>query len=363
MTDSSYSQTLREKIDVGVTTTAALVKQVNTPPGDASSWGQDIDFAERSLRLLDLIEASVGLAQRGSYRASLVLARAHMEHEMLDCLMLLGTKRQLVIHSATEDEESSLRKREDVADIERIGNNERDLQFRWTMPAVASVDMPDEPISIYYFALQDFQPGYIPDKAAGRVLPAGLLSMDERSTHVQRQRAAYGALFRPRSIVANLMANDQVTDFEEAQIAVHYAFLSSFAHGLDIKGHFESSPWRPTFGTDRQALLEELALLYAAKTIALAINAWLTYIDQRNRLEWVDTAAALSTADTLERLTAHLWYRGGEPCQFDFDEYKRWIAWGKDAQPDALKKDPIHGIPYYSAPLDRLKTVVAMGRN
>ena len=102
--------------------------------------------------------------------------------------------------------------------------------------------------------------------------------------------------------------------------------------------------------------------LYGAKTIELAINAWLTYIDARSRFTWVETSDARSVSDSLAQISSYFWYRGGEPCQFDFDEYERWRQWGKEADPADLKTDPRYEIPYYSSPLDRLKTVVAMGR-
>lgn len=356
------NEALRTDVTQGMKAASDLVRRINEPPEDEAGWGQDIELAERSLRLLDLVRSSLDLASAGRYRASFVLARAHFEHEMLDRLMLLATERDVTLTDATEGQESALKKRDDIQNLRWSGKGAKNLTFRWIPPPIESEDSPDEFVSPYYLASKEFRPGYVAGVTARRVLPTGLGSVAEQHKYVDEQKALYGQLFKYPSIVGNLALNNLVSEFEEAQIAVHYAFLSVFAHGFDTSGRFEASPWRPSMKSSDGAVIEELLLLYAAKTTQLALEAWLTYVDERSRFSWLETASARRESQALDHASSHLWFRGGAPCKHDFDDYQRWLWWGKDSKEDQLELDPEHGIPYYSAPLARLKRVVAMGR-
>ena len=83
MAELQHVERLRDVVAAGVSAASALVREANSPPEDAHSWGQDMEFAERSLRLIDLVETSVYLARLGRYRASLVLARSHIELSLI----------------------------------------------------------------------------------------------------------------------------------------------------------------------------------------------------------------------------------------------------------------------------------------
>ena len=341
----------------------------------ARPWVHDLEFVERTHQLRRTTDACLLLAGQGSFREALALSRTALEHQAIDSLLLLGTRRNIQILDVDENEYRVLAEKMDSS-----GRFETHchLRSKSRVDAViaagsATHEHGDEQISFYYWAAREFRPGFVPASFDGDVVrpTADHGSAPEVTSHM---RSAYRQFWKWATVLRNLELTEIISPFERVQTEVHYTFLSKFCHGLVFdEGDFENSPIRLGLSARQSGALTELVHLYALNTVRLELTVFCTYAEERPRLSAVDTEQLRLRLGEANDETGYFWFRGGAPTEYDrlLEQRSRdWINFGwssapstdRDLAPRRAEDLEDQDVRYYTDPLERLKILRAQRR-
>jgi len=367
MTDKySTLNSVSDKLSAYVGSLQAVIE------GSDGPWGHDLEFAERAHQLRTTTKSSRILAENGDFRGAFALARTALEHQAIDSLLLLGTRREVRIADVSEAAYSAIA--EQLESSPRFAEHTY-LASKCRIDAVefagsAKHEGGNEQISFYYWAAADFSPGFLPSAVQGDVVRTKPVH-DTSSEVADELRRGYRGFWTWSSLLRNLQLNSIISDFEKVQMRVHYAFLSKFSHGLAFgEGKFENSPIRPALSSRERGALAELVSLYAVNTMRLELEAFRQYAAMRPRL----TAVAFHQLDAIIAeaavATGYFWFRGGEPTNYDRlreERDRQWVDMGwsasprgeRDLSPKRSDKLADEDVRYYPDPLERLRILQA----
>jgi hypothetical protein len=342
------------------------------------SYAIHYDFADRALSLEGYLSAALTLAMAGSYMPALALLRSGLEHQMVDQLLFLGRRYKGVIKEV---------KRTDF-DVwyqnwkSRKPGTETITRLRWLGKGRAPMGKVElvrtgihqqggktgrfaRALSIYYVLLNEFDPFVgAPEDQRFFVREHGPLGMYIKLA--EDQRRMYGDLkwdgIRD-GIKYNLRLNGLVAERTLRQLSVHYRFLSACVHPV-------LAATRLVYGRDRPRLrgrydhyASELVLLYVIEIAAAELVSLGKMARRAPRLKLADWPSVLADVKAAKAASAHFWFPGEEPHEFDRVKEANARVWhGRRGIPKAFPPKhvvrPEHlrleQIRYYRNPLRRL---------
>jgi hypothetical protein len=237
------------------------------------------DKAERVKSLGLHLEAAVSLMRSELYESAFALLRTCLEHVIVDWLVFQG--RTLVKRFSPVSEETWQQWRDARADGAEWTRTIRDWhrtkkgQVRIVHEGIFSE--PDEggrrqQLSIYYFLLEQYRPTLGPPS---QQVDDGLIGRDELRALALENRAIWEVYLTWSSLLTNLRENQLVDADDAGRLAVHYRFLSGYAHPV-------ADQRRETYGRDAglgwprfDHYSSELILLYAITLGTLEVRNFL----------------------------------------------------------------------------------------
>jgi hypothetical protein len=309
------------------------------------------------------IRGAVSLADQGLYAPAFALFRVAIEHLVLDQLMLLASTYVEVIHnvSAVTWQEWQERHEQDPDWLADMREWSRSKKGTVRIVHEGLFTEPDErgerqQVSIYYFLLDDFEPGLGPPSAQTE---SGLIDLPLLRDRAKTNQAIWQTYLTWSSLKESLRHNHLTTDGDLLMLDAHYRFLSGFVHPVSrdqrrIYGRSMSWPVQ-----DHYAM--ELSLLYAVAFSCQELTSYLRMADQHDDFGIVDRSRLNASLAAAKYACADLWFLDGKPHALDHFNERNRQAWlrresGVPQPPDSVAPE---SIPYYSDPLER---VVAMHR-
>jgi hypothetical protein len=279
------------------------------------------DMADRVRGLSIHLDSAVELAGQFRYEPALALLRTGLEQCVVDWLVFLGrtmVQRFTGVDDAKWDEWQAAR---------AAGADWTTTIRDWTQTKKGDVRIvtegpfsePDDhgnrsQISIYYFLLEQYRPTLGPPSAQGE---EWAISRDDLRRMAGENEALWRVYLTWSSLLKNLQANDLVDDVDAGRLAVHYRFLSGYAHPV-------TDQRRNAYGS--HALLgwpkydhysSELVLLYAITLGGLELWHFIRAIERRTGPHLADTDAVVQMLEAAETATSYFWFLGAHPHAYD----------------------------------------------
>jgi hypothetical protein len=192
------------------------------------------DLADRVRGLSIHLDSAVELAGRFRYEPALALLRTGLEQCVVDWLVFLGRtieQRVTGVDDAKWEEWQAARATgADWTTTIRDWTRTKKGEVRIVREGLFSE--PDEhgnrsQISVYYFLLEQYIPTLGPPSAQGE---EWAISRDELRRMAGENETLWRVYLTWSSLLTNLQANELVEDVDAGRLAVHYRFLSGFAH-------------------------------------------------------------------------------------------------------------------------------------
>lgn len=326
---------------------------------------QHVEYADRARQLADHLRAVLALSNARHYPSALVVARAALEHHLMDRLIFLATRYVETYGGVkVEDmpkEEARLTALRDgpKPDIERWWRDDATGDMNVVIRGLHSNRSKKgrgQTISPYYFRIDDFDPF-----TGGKKHAAEVASPFWRKAHREEWAAQSLAMWRRYfvhdRVLRALDVNHLLPGRLRIQVDIHYGFLSGYAHPSK-KGyealHGRDHPYRlgrfDHYGS-------EIALLYVITLAAAELDIFMRMCRRAPRLglrEWDDIASEVRDA---RLASSHFWFLGGEPQMLDRLDTVHTPAggdpkWGRPRRDWRKLRD--RDVQYYADPLDRL---------
>jgi hypothetical protein len=332
-----------------------------TPLGDVS-YQQHYDFALRSRWLSYLLDGVLTLVRSEAYPSSFAVLRSAIEHHVIDLLLFLGDRYQQVFTGVSEDEWR------EYQDAQERGEDwtKNILDWQWSSGTLRVVRSGPHvegsgTLSIYYGFLSDFDPFKGPPEDQ-QYLTTDFTRPEVHERWARKQQALYSDGLRWKRLRENLALNGFYDERGLAELGVHFRFLSAFVHPVSeayVLLYGQNSPANPK-SYDHYA--SELALLYVNAIAAKEIRALQQMVLKEPQVGIGDAEGLDSIASTAEQVSAHLWFPGGSPHDFDRVEEAnhRGLVDGSHVpvgspervRPEELREEDVR---YYRNPLRRIR--------
>ena len=332
-------------------------------PLGAVSYGQHYEFAMRSRWLSYVLGAALDLLDSDAYPACFSVLRSALEHHVVDLLLFLGDRYQQVFTGVSASDWTEYK------DARERGETwtQNILDWTWasgTLRVVRSGPHVNEgkgTLSVYYGFLTNFNPFQGPPEDQ-QYLTTGFTQPELHERWAMKQQTLYSDGLRWKRLRENLALHEFYDQRGLAQLGVHFRFLSAFVHPVSesyvlLYGH--NLPAKEK-GYDHFA--SELVLLYVNTIAAHELRALGEMTGREPRVgirgqDDLDAAAALA-----EATSAHLWFPGGTPHEFDRVEEANHMGLvdGKLVpveSPERLRPDQLadDDLRYYRNPLTRIR--------
>lgn len=324
---------------------------------------QHYQFAQRAVWLGYHLSAAMDLNRTFAYPSAFTVLRPALEHHVIDLLLFLGDRYRQVFDGVSSEEwaryqearEAGEEWTRDIIHWEWQGGT---LTVIWSGP---HIDGGPQTLSIYYGFLEQYDPFRGPPE------DQTFLTTDfaEGALHERwaaKQRALYGQGLRWERLRENLMLNGLFSERELAQLAVHYRFLSAFVHPVSEGYHLLYGRGIPPDPPHYDHFASELILLYVVTLATRELRAFERMAERPPQVglkNWAEIEDAVRNA---EALSAHLWFPGGSPHDFDRiqEANHRGLRDGRlvpvgspeRQRPEDIPEDEIR---YYRNPLVRLR--------
>lgn len=325
--------------------------------------GQHWWCAQRAVWLGYHLAAAMSLSRTFAYPSAFVVLRAALEHHVIDLLLFLGDRYRQVFHEVSSADWDQYQK--ERAEGEHWTHDIIGWQWRdGTLTVVRSgphINGGPETLSIYYGFLEEYDP-FTGPPADQRFLTTEFMEESDHERLAEKQRALYASALRWDRLRDNLRLNGLFSEKELAQLGVHYRFLSAFVHPV-------SEGYRLVYGYNMPATpphydhcASELVLLYVVTLATRELRAFRRMADRPPQVRlrnWKELEEVLRHA---EGISAHLWFPGGSPHQFDKVEEAnhRGLRNGRLVPVTSQERQRPEDIPeeeirYYRNPLARLR--------
>ena len=333
-----------------------------TLPGDVGHM-QHMDHAKRAGQLAHHLRAVLRMSESHHYASALVVVRAALEHHLMDRLIFLANRYIVVITGAKRvgptdwDAKLAAARAGDRPDLERWFWDWSGLNVVYRgLHSSRSKKGRGQTISSYYFEVDRYDPFVGPKQHAGR-LAAPFWQRKHVQERADESASAWRYLFRHDSVMKALRVN-RLLVAKHIQVAVHYGFLSGFAH--PSKRGYEAifgGNTPDTMGSfDHYA--SELLLLYVVVIAAAEIEIYGRMARRDPPIVLRDWDNALAEVRGAQLASSYFWFLSGEPEMFDRIDTVHtppgnWKPkWGPPRfDPTAIK--PVR-VRYYRNPLGRL---------
>jgi hypothetical protein len=322
------------------------------------------DKAQRVKSLGVHLEGAVSLMRSERYESAFALLRTCLEHVIVDWLVFQG--RTFVKRFSSVSEETWQQWQDARADgaewTRTIQDWHRTKKGHVRIVHEGIFSEPDEDgrrqqLSIYYFLLEQYRPTVGPP---GRQVDDGLIGRDELRQMAMENHAIWEVYLTWSSLLTNLREN-QLVDAEDAgRLAVHYRFLSGYAHPV-------ADQRRETYGRDAglgwprfDHYSSELILLYAITLGTLEVRNFLASLRERPDVAVADLDGLGQALDAAEEAASHFWFLGLNPHAYDVWKTRNEIAFRAFRAEKALVVPPEPAPEDVAYPPDPLRRLVAM---
>jgi len=334
-------------------------------------WGDvhHLDVADMADRVRGLglyLDSAVRLSSQMRYEPAFALLRSALEQSLVDWLVFQG--RTLVQRFKGVGEEQWAAWQKDRAAGADWTSTIRD----WSRTKKGDVRVvreglfsePDEhgdkvQMSIYYFLLDQYQPTLGPPSAQ---MDTSFVELEDLRRVAGENDALWRTYLTWSSLLTNLQENALVNDADMGRLAVHYRFLSGYAH--PVVDHR-----RETYGRDASMgwprydhYCSELVLLYALALGALEVRNFPPVLDTHPGASLADPDQIDEVLRAAESSASHFWFLGTNVHSYDVWQAHNQASFrlfkaGQLTVPTAPAPDKI---PY---PVDPLRRLIEMHRN
>jgi hypothetical protein len=322
------------------------------------------DKAQRVKSLGVHLEGAVSLMRSERYESAFALLRTCLEHVIVDWLVFQG--RTFVKRFSSVSEETWQQWQDARADgaewTRTIQDWHRTKKGHVRIVHEGIFSEPDEDgrrqqLSIYYFLLEQYRPTVGPP---GRQVDDGLIGRDELRQMAMENHAIWEVYLTWSSLLTNLREN-QLVDAEDAgRLAVHYRFLSGYAHPV-------ADQRRETYGRDTglgwprfDHYSSELILLYAITLGTHEIRNFLASLRERPDVAITDLDGLGRALGAAEDAASHFWFLGLNPHAYDVWKTRNEIAFRAFRAENALVVPPEPAPEDVAYPPDPLRRLIAM---
>jgi hypothetical protein len=324
---------------------------------------QHMDHAKRVRQLAHHLRAVLLLTDARHYASAFVVVRAALEHHLMDRLIFLATRYIVVVKGAKKTDSPSWDIRlaaaqaSDRPDIERWFWDAAGLNVVYRgLRSNRSKKGRGRILSRYYFEVDRYNPFAGPRQHSGR-LAAPFWQKKHIQDWADESAAAWRYLFRHDAVMKALGVNRLLAG-QQVQVAVHYGFLSAFAH--PSKAGYEA-----IFGgntPDRMGQFDhyasELLLLYVIVLAAAEIEVYGRMARRDPPLVLSDWKDVQSDVHTAQLAASYLWFLSGAPETFDRIDTVHTPPGNQKPKVRKPKRDPslinARRVRYYRNPLERL---------
>jgi hypothetical protein len=332
-------------------------------PDEEVSHGQHYEFAMRSRWLSYVLNAALTLADRDAYASAFTVLRSALEHHLIDLLLFLGDRYQQVFTGVSAEDWSEY---QDARAAEEEWTRDV-IEWAWrdgTLRVVRSgphLDGGAGTLSIYYGFLSNFDPFQGPPEDQ-KFLTTGFTNPELHERWARKQRALYSEGLQWKRLRENLALNGMYEEKQLAQLGVHFRFLSAFVHPVSEAYTLLYTRNVPAREQVYDHFASELALLYVNTLAALELRALEEMSGREPQVRILGLDDIRRVISHAEAVSAHLWFPGGTPHEFDRVEEAnhRGLVNGHlvpVSAPERLRPDQLtdEDLRYYRNPLARVK--------
>ena len=322
-----------------------------------------VDMADRVRGVGLHLDSAVQLSSQMRYESAFALLRTALEQVLVDWLVFLG--RTLVQRFPGVDEERWTEWQHDRATGADWTSTIRD----WSRTKKGDVRIvreglfsePDEQgnktqLSIYYFLLEQYRPTLGPP---GAQTDTPFVTLEDLRRVAEENDALWRTYLTWSSLLTNLRENALLADADANRLAVHYRFLSSYAHPV-------SDHRRETYGRDASMgwprydhYCSELVLLYALTLGALEVRNFLPVVKTKSGASLADPDHIDMVLRVAEVSASHFWFLGTNAHPYDLWKAHNTASFQlfKIGQLTVPPPPPPDEVPY---PIDPLRRLIEM---
>lgn len=328
-------------------------------------WGDDYEIAERSMALVDIAAGALEVVESAP-EAALALCRSLIEHQALDCLIMLADKEQVEIRGVPRGDYDKW-VQEGHAQFDDVTYKKEVLRFVRNAGYVPATDdgRPAEPISPYHRVKRDFSPG-LPSANEGEQLLWQGPSKEGPRNWLEENARSYRQKWQWAAVQENLQLNDLISETHLLETRVHYAFLSQFTHS-QVSGLFHRRSATDLHERRQRQRAKEMVLCYSLTMMRLQAENAVEFCRRRERLATAPLGRLVTTAEEAGRACSYFWFRGGSPTASDRRteaNHRAWHQAGYSWAPTGGRFEPVDAqelkvadMHYYSDPWRRLPQV------
>lgn len=332
------------------------------PVGDVAHM-QHYEFSMRSRWLSYVLASAIRLIQVDAYPACFTVLRSALEHHALDLLLLLGDRYQQVLPGVSADDWKEYQEARERGEDWTLNI----LDWTWTSGTLSVVRSGPHindgkgTLSVYYGFLTNFDPFQGPP-GDQQYLTTGFTQPETHERWAKKQQALYSDGLRWKRLRENLALNQFYDQRGLAHLSVHFRFLSAFVHPVSESYVLLYGNNIPAKEQGYDHFASELALLYVNAIAAREIRALRQMAGREPRVGIRGQEGFDAIAAQAEAVSAHLWFPGDGPHDFDRVEEanhrglvdRKLIPVGSHdrLRPDQLADDDVR---YYRNPLTRIR--------
>lgn len=320
-----------------------------------------IDKAQRVRSLGFHLDGAVTLMGAGCYEPAFALLRTCLEHVVVDWLVFQARTYVRQVSSVSEEtwkqwQDARANGAEWTRTI-RSWNRTKKGQVRIVYEGIYSqLDESGQrrQISIYYFLLEQYRPTIGPPS---QQVEDGPIDRGALRQMAKENRAIWDVYLTWSSLITNLKENKLINEEDAGRLAVHYRFLSGYAHPVVDQR-------RQTYGNDATMgwpkfdhYSSELIMLYVITLGVLEARNFLASIWQHQDVAVADLDLLEQRLDLAEGGSSHFWFLGVNPHAYDMWKTRNetvWKALRSENKGIILGEPSPEDVAYPSDPLTRL---------
>lgn len=343
----------------------AVADAIDGLPGRLT-WGDTAymdltEKAERARSLVGYLRAAVSVSDNSHlYGPALALVRSALEHMVMDWLVVSGRTYVRRFRGVSEGKwrQWEQERTEGAGWATHLRTMSRTRKGDVTMVfdgmySTAEDGTKPRQISIYYFLMDEYQPGLGPASAQE---DDGVVDLAHLRKTASENEAIWRVYLTWGSPLANLRENHLVDEVDAGRLQTHYRFLSGFGHPITDtrRGLYGNVGMQgaPTF----DHFSSELVLLYAVHVGIAEVRHLLDVLDPAEVTVSGETALR-ATLDHAEAIAKHFWFMGCNPHSYDIWTARNRAAMAASRETRTISTPPAVepvDVPFPSNPLTRL---------